>query len=65
MSLLLQSRGGEGIAAIKKAIDIGYRHFDTAFLYNTESEVGEAVCDKIAEGVVKREDLFIATKVKI
>lgn len=50
---------------MKKAIDIGYRHFDTAFLYNTEIEVGEAVRDKIAEGVVKREDLFIATKVNI
>lgn len=60
----MQSKGGEGIAAIKKAIDIGYRHFDTAFLYNNESEVGEAVCDKITEGVITREDVFITTKVK-
>lgn len=61
--MFVQSKGGEGIIAIKKAIDIGYRSIDTAFLYNNESEVGEAVRDKIAEGVVKREDLFIATKV--
>lgn len=50
---------------MKKAIDIGYRHFDTAFLYNTETEVGEAIREKIAEGVVKREDVFVATKVRV
>lgn len=48
---------------IKKAIDFGYRHFDTAFLYNTESEVGEAIREKIAEGVVSRSELFVSTKV--
>lgn len=58
-----QLRGGEGIAAIKKAIDIGYRHFDTAFLYNTEQEVGEAIRDKIAENVITRADVFVVTKV--
>lgn len=58
-----QLKGGEGIAAIKKAIDIGYRHFDTAFLYNNEQEVGEAVRDKIAEGVITRNDVFVASKV--
>lgn len=63
MFALLQSIGGEGVNAIKKAIDVGYRHFDTAFLYNNESEVGEAIRDKIQEGVVKREDCFVVTKV--
>jgi len=56
------SRGGEGIKAIKAAIDIGYRHIDTAYLYNNEQEIGEAARDKIAEGVVSRDDLFIVTK---
>ncbi|CAH0716788.1 unnamed protein product, partial [Brenthis ino] len=47
---------------IMKAIDIGYRHFDTASIYGTEEEIGEAVRLKIEQDVVKREDLFITTK---
>lgn len=48
---------------ILKAIDLGYRHFDTASIYGTEEEIGEAVRLKIEQDVVKREDLFITTKV--
>ncbi|XP_031633467.1 1,5-anhydro-D-fructose reductase-like [Contarinia nasturtii] len=55
-------KGGEGVDVIKDAIDIGYRHFDTAFLYNNESELGEAINDKIANKVIKREDVFVVTK---
>lgn len=32
-------------------------------MYNTESEMGAAIQESIAEGVVKREDLFITTKI--
>lgn len=53
---------GEAGQAAKDAIDAGYRHFDTAFLYQNEREVGQAICEKIAEGAVKREDIFIVTK---
>ncbi|XP_052871893.1 aldo-keto reductase family 1 member B1 isoform X1 [Anopheles cruzii] len=56
------SKEGEGVAALKTAIDAGYRHIDTAYFYQNETEVGQAVRDKIAEGVVQREDMFITTK---
>lgn len=60
---IFQLRGEEGEHAIKYAIDIGYRQMDTAFSYQNEKEVGNAVREKIKDGTVKREDLFITTKV--
>ncbi|KAK9878907.1 hypothetical protein WA026_003735 [Henosepilachna vigintioctopunctata] len=53
---------GECREAIEYAISIGYRHIDTAMLYGTEKEVGEAVRAKIEDGTVKRDELFITTK---
>lgn len=49
--------------AVKVAIDAGYRHFDTAWAYNNESDVGRAVRAKIDEGVINRQDAFVVTKV--
>ncbi|XP_055845513.1 aldo-keto reductase family 1 member B1-like [Episyrphus balteatus] len=56
------SLGGDCERAVRDAIDAGYRHIDTAYFYENEEEVGRAVRDKIAEGVIKREDIYIVTK---
>lgn len=49
--------------AVKDAIDAGYRLFDTSSFYCNEQELGNGIRAKIADGVVKREDIFIVTKV--
>ncbi|PBK70337.1 Aldo/keto reductase [Armillaria solidipes] len=43
---------------IQTAINVGYRHFDTALIYGTEKPLGEA----IRKSGVPREELFICTK---
>ncbi|XP_040852851.1 prostaglandin-E(2) 9-reductase-like [Ochotona curzoniae] len=48
--------------ATKIAIDIGFRHVDTACAYQNEKEVGQAIRSKIADGTVKREDIFLTSK---
>lgn len=45
------------------AVKAGIRHIDTAWYYGTEKYVGQALKKLFDEGVVKREDMFITTKV--
>lgn len=52
-------RGAEGRAALMAAVEAGYRHFDTAQSYDTESEVGQV----LAESGLARDALFVTTKI--
>ena len=53
----------ECIRVVREAIDLGYRHFDTATLYKNEEALGTALNQAIDAGDVSREDLFITSKV--
>ena len=48
---------------ISMAIEAGYRHFDGADFYQNEEVIGKYLSDAFSAGKVKREDLFIVSKV--
>jgi 2,5-diketo-D-gluconate reductase B len=54
-----QLRGAECQSGVAKALEIGYRHVDTAQIYENEAEVGAAI---LSSGV-KRGEIFLTTKV--
>lgn len=45
------------------AISAGYRHIDGAYVYKNEKEIGTGIHAMINQGVVKREELFVISKV--
>lgn len=52
-------RGDICIENVRAALDMGYRHIDTAAMYGNEEEVGEG----IRRSSVDRDDVFLVTKV--
>jgi diketogulonate reductase-like aldo/keto reductase len=48
--------------AVKTAVEVGFRHLDAAERYRNEADVGAALKDLFADGTVRREDLFVTTK---
>ncbi|XP_057878361.1 aldo-keto reductase family 1 member B1-like isoform X2 [Melospiza georgiana] len=57
-----QSLQGAARDAVEFAIDVGYRHLDCAHMYQNESEIGDALRHKMEQGVVRREELFVVSK---
>jgi diketogulonate reductase-like aldo/keto reductase len=53
-----QLRGRSAIDAVLRALEVGYRHIDTATAYGNEEQIGEAV----AQSGLRREDVFVTTK---
>lgn len=49
--------------AVRTALEIGYRHIDTAAIYGNEDAVGEGIAEFLKNSNVSREELFIVTKV--
>jgi len=48
--------------AVKAALEAGFRHFDCAERYRNETAVGEAMQEVFQAGAIRREDVFITTK---
>ena len=57
-----KSAPGEVGAALKEALEAGYRHFDCAPIYGNEAEIGETLGSAFRSGSVKREELWITSK---
>ena len=57
-----KSGPGEVYEVVREAIKIGYRHFDCAAFYGNEPEIGQAFADAFDSGGIKREDLWVTSK---
>lgn len=57
-----KSAKGEVYNAVRTAIKLGYRHIDCAHVYGNEKEIGEAFSDAFKAGDVKREELWVTSK---
>ncbi len=58
LGTFLNDNGKQAIDSILYALEIGYRHVDTATMYENEKEIGEAV----HESEIPREEIFVTTK---
>lgn len=57
-----KSKPGEVKAAVRSALEAGYRHIDCAHAYGNEREIGEALKECMEAGICTRDELFITSK---
>lgn len=51
------------VSILIDAIEVGYRHFDSASVYRTEEALGQAVAKAVNQGLIQsRDEVFITTK---
>ena len=60
---MFQATDEEIEASLDAALEAGYRHIDGAYVYENEAAIGRVLNKWLTSGKVKREDLFIVTKV--
>lgn len=56
-----EAQPGDAANAVKTALQNGYRHIDTAALYQNEAEVGQGIIDS----GIPREEIFVTTKLSV
>jgi len=59
---LSESQPGKIANAVKKALKVGYRHIDCALYYENEAEVGQGIKEGLKENGIKREEIFVTSK---
>ena len=59
---LWKAEHGSLADVVVQAIKLGYRHFDSASDYGNEKQTGQGIKQAIDSGLVKREELFVTSK---
>lgn len=57
-----QSEPGAVRFAVEEALRLGYRHVDCAHVYGNEGEIGDALAGPLADGTIRRDDLWVTSK---
>ena len=55
---------GDAGKIVSNALKTGFRHLDFAMMYGNQPEIGEALTAVFKEGKVKREDVWMTSKVR-
>ncbi|KAH9297195.1 hypothetical protein KI387_028877, partial [Taxus chinensis] len=48
--------------AVDTALQVGYRHLDTASIYGTEPALGEALNHAFLTGIINRDEIFVTSR---
>lgn len=57
-----KAQKGEAAAAVKSALNIGYRHIDCAPIYKNEKEIGPVLASAIRHDSIRRDELWVTSK---